>query len=202
MTTMSRPATRRTGRRAGSPETREQIAAAARSSFAELGYERTTFRGIAAEAGVDPALVVHFFGTKEKLFLDVMQLPPQVSEAIGHIADGPRRQMGRRLAELVVGALENPATRPIVIGRVRCASSHPDAAALVRETVTYDLARLTGAIGEDEPEARAVLIGAQIVGMATTRYIVRVEPLASLPAGRVVEILAPVFQRYLTGPLD
>ena len=198
---MSRPATKRTGRRAGSPETREQIAVAARSLFAELGFERATFRAIAAAAGVDPALVVHFYGTKESLFLDVMQLPLEVSDAIVRIAEGSRSQAGRRLAELVVGALENPATRPIVLGRIRCASSHPDAAALVRETVTRDLARLTGAIGGDQPETRAVLIGAQIVGLATTRYIVRVEPLASLPPADVVELLAPALQRYLTGPL-
>ena len=198
---MSRPATKRTGRRAGAPETREQIAVAARTLFATLGYEKATFRAIAAEAGVDPALVVHFYGTKESLFLEVMQLPPQVSDAIVRIAQGPRAQMGRRLAELVVGALENPATRPIVVGRIRCASSQPEAAALVRETVTHDLSRLTGAISDDEPETRAVLIGAHIVGMATTRYIVRVEPLASLAPERVIELLAPTFQRTLTGPL-
>ena len=174
---------------------------AARSLFARLGYERTTFRAIAAEAGVDPALVVHFYGSKENLFLDVTQLPPQVSDGIVRIAEGPRAGMGRRLAELVVAALENPATRPIVLGRIRSASSHPEAAALVRETVTRDLARLTAAISDDQPDTRAVLIGAHIVGIAVTRYIVVVEPLASLSPERVVELLAPTFQRYLTGKL-
>jgi AcrR family transcriptional regulator len=198
---MSRPETKRTGRRAGTPETREQIAVAARSLFATLGYDRATFRAIAAEAGVDPALVVHFYGTKERLFLEVMQLPPQVADAMVRIAEGPRAQMGRRFAELVVGALENPATRPIIVGRIRCASSHPDAAALVRETVTRDISRLTTAIGGDHPETRAVLVGTHIVGFATTRYIVCVEPIASLAPERVVELLAPTFQRYLTEPL-
>jgi AcrR family transcriptional regulator len=198
---MSSPATKRSGRRAGAPETREQIAVAARLLFAELGYERATIRAIAAKAAVDPALVVHFYGSKENLFLEVTQLPPQVADAIARIAEGPRAQMGRRLAELIVGVLENPATQPIVVGRIRCASSHPDAAALVRETVTRDLVRLTGAISDDEPETRAVLIGASIVGTALARYIVVVEPLASFPRERVVELLAPTFQRYLTGPL-
>jgi AcrR family transcriptional regulator len=198
---MSRPTTRRTGRRAGSPETREQIAVAARSLFAELGYERATFRAIGAAAGVDPALVVHFYGTKESLFREVMQLPSQVSEAIAGVAAGSRAGMGRRLAELVVGALENPDTRPIVLGRIRSASSNADAATLVRETVTRDLLRLTSAITDDEPETRAVLVGAQIVGTALARYIVLVEPLASFPPERVVELLAPTFQRYLTAPL-
>lgn len=110
--------------------------------------------------------------------------------------------MGRRLAEVVIGALENPATRPVVLGRIRSASSHPDAAALVRETVTRDLATLTGAITDDRPETRAVLVGAHLVGIALVRYVVLVEPLASLPARDVIELVAPTFQRFLTEPLD
>ena len=139
---MSRAQTKRTGRRPGASDTREQITVAARVQFAEMGYERATFRGIAAAAGVDAALVVHFYGSKENLFREVMQLPAEISEALVRIAEGPRDQMGRRLAELVVAALENPATRPVVLGRIRSASSHPDAAALVRETVTRDLVAL------------------------------------------------------------
>jgi AcrR family transcriptional regulator len=192
---------KRTGRRPGATATREQIAAAAREQFSALGYERATFRAIAASAGVDPALVVHFFGSKEKLFREVMELPPAVSDALVRVAEGPRKDMGRRLAELIVGALENPATRSIVLGRIRSASSHPDAAALVRETVTRDLARLAVAVTDDRPETRAVLIGAEVVGGALARYVVLVEPLASLPAAEVVALLAPTFQRHLTAPL-
>ena len=198
---MSRAPAKRTGRRTGATQTREQIAVAARAQFAELGYDRATFRGIAAAAGVDPALVVHFFGSKDDLFREVMQLPPGFSEALVRIADGPREQIGLRLAELVIGALENHVTRPVVLGRIRSASSHPHAAALVRETVARDLSALTGVITDDQPEKRAVLIGVQVVGIALVRYVVRVEPLASLPAPEVVELLAPTFQRYLTEPL-
>lgn len=198
---MSSTASKRPGRRSGANQTREQIAVAARVAFAESGYERATFRGIAAAAGVDPALVVHFYGSKEELFREVMQLPPDVSDALLRIADGPRPEMGRRLAELVIGALENPGTRLIVLGRIRSASSHPTAAALVRETVTGDLARLAAAITDDQPETRAVLLGAHVVGVALARYVVLVEPLASLPTDEVVEIIAPTFQRYLTEPL-
>ena len=140
---MSSPSPRRTGRRSGPTETREQIAVAARSLFADLGYERATFRAIGAAAGVDPALVVHFYGSKEDLFREVMTLPPEVSDALVAIADAPRDELGRRLAQLVVAAIESPETRPIVLGRIRSASSHPDAAALVRETVTRDLTLLT-----------------------------------------------------------
>ena len=198
---MSRTQPKRTGRRPGATDTREQIAAAAQSLFAELGYERTTFRRIAADAGVDPALVVHFYGSKEDLFRKVMELPEAISDALVRVAEVPDEEKGRRFAELIVAALENPATRPVVLGRIRSASSHPEAAALVRETVTRDLSRLTSAITDDRPETRAVLIGAQVVGLALARYIVRVEPLASLPAPEVVDLIAPTFHRYLAEPL-
>ena len=97
--------------------------------------------------------------------------------------------------------LEDPRSRSIVIGRIRSASSHPDAAALVRETVTRDLGRLVAAVTDDEPENRAVLVGSQVVGLALARHVVRVEPLASLPAADVVDYIAPVFQHYLVEPL-
>ena len=105
---------RKTGRRSGTTQTREQIAIAARTLFAELGYERATFRAIAAAAGVDPALVVHFYGSKDELFREVMQLPPAFADALVRVAEGPRSQMGRRLAALVLGGLEDERTRPIV----------------------------------------------------------------------------------------
>lgn len=192
---------RRTGRRAGGGDTREAIAAAARSLFAEVGYERTTFRAIAAAAGVDPALVVHFFGSKDELFRQVMVLPPAIADALERLADGPREGVGRRLAELVVGGLENPASRAVILGRIRSASSHPDAAALVRETVARDLVRLASTLDVDRPEVRAVLVGAHLVGLAQTRYVVQVEPMASMSASDLIELVAPTFQRYLVEPL-
>jgi AcrR family transcriptional regulator len=198
---MSRAQAKRTGRRPGATDSREQIAVAARSLFAELGYERASFRRIAAAAGVDPALVVHFYGSKEELFRQVMVLPAAVADALEHLADGPRETVGRRLAELVVGALENPASRTAVLGRIRCATTHPGAAALVRETVTRDLLRLAAALTDDRPDTRAVLAGAHVVGIALARYVVLVEPLASMSTSQVIEIVAPTFQRYLTEPL-
>jgi AcrR family transcriptional regulator len=199
--TVSRARNKRTGRRPGASDTREAIAVAAREQFAEFGYERATFRAIATAAGVDPALVVHFYGSKEDLFREVMQLPPEVSGALVRIADGPREQMGHRLAELVIAALENPDTRPVVLGRIRSASSHPDAAALVRETVTRDLSALTSAINDDQPDVRAVLVGAHVVGLALARYVVLVEPLASMSPSEVIAIVAPTLQHYLVDPL-
>jgi len=198
---MSSYEAKRTGRRPGTTETRQRIAAAAAAHFAELGYEGATFRRIATAAGVDPALVVHFYGSKERLFREVMTLPEAVADGLVAIALRPEQARGRALAELVVAALESPVSRPIVLGRIRSAATHPDAAALVRETVTRDLHRLTSAITEDRPETRAVLIGSHLVGIALARYVVLVEPLASMPPDEVVELLAPTFQRFLAEPL-
>lgn len=192
---------RRSGRRPGPTTTRDAIAQAARRQFAELGYDRATLRGIAGEAGVDAALVVQFYGSKDALFREVMALPPTVAEAMAALAEGPRATVGRRLAEVIVGMLEDPRSRSIVLGRIRSASSHPEAADLVRETVTRDIGRLAAALTDDEPELRAVLVGSQIVGLGLARYIVCVEPLASLPAADVIDYLAPIFQHYLVGTL-
>ncbi|HEY7793315.1 MAG TPA: TetR family transcriptional regulator [Gaiellaceae bacterium] len=198
----SEPAAKRSGRRPGPTTTREAIADAARRQFAELGYDRATLRGIAAEAEVDAALVVRFYGSKDALFRDVMALPPGFAEAMADLAKGPKATVGRRLAEVVVGMLEAPRSRSIVLGRIRSASSHADAAALVRETVTRDVGRLVAAVTDDEPETRAVLIGSQVVGLALARHVVRVEPLASLPPNDVIAYVAPVFQHYLVGKLQ
>src|SRR3954451_3348741 len=98
-------ASARTGRRPGSTQTREAIAQAARAAFAEVGYDGASVRAIARAAGVDPSLVLHFYGSKEALFREVMQLPPMVASAMAALADVPRAEVARRLAELVVGAL-------------------------------------------------------------------------------------------------
>jgi AcrR family transcriptional regulator len=198
---MSSKGTKRSGRRPGPTTTREAIADAARRQFAELGYDRATIRGIAGEAGVDAALVVRFYGSKDGLFSEVMALPPEVAEAMARLADGSRDTVGRRLAQVIVGMLEDPRSRAVVVGRIRSAASHPDAAALVRETVTRDVGRLVAALTDDAPEIRAVLVGSQVVGLALARHVVQVEPLASMPAADVVDYLAPTLQHYLVEPL-
>ena len=193
--------TGRSGRRRGETHTRDAIAAAARAAFADVGYDRATMRSIATEAGVDPALIVHFFGTKETLFREVTALPTELAAAMGGLAEGPRDDVGRRFAQAVAAMLENPATRQVVLARLRSAASHPEAAELVRELVSRDIGLLTSALTNDRPQTRAVLVGAQIVGVAFARYVVRVEPLASMDVTELVDVLAPTFQRLLVGPL-
>jgi AcrR family transcriptional regulator len=192
----------RTGRRPGSGDTREAIAEAARRRFAELGYERTTIRAIASEAGVDPALVVHFFGSKQKLFLSVMTLPFEPEKVMPEILAGRRSQVGLRLARFAVGQLEDPRARATITGILRAAASEPEAASMVRDLVA---GRIVGSIAEglgvaDAP-VRATLVASQIVGLVMARYVVRVEPLASLDSEALIAAIAPNLQRYLTGPL-
>jgi AcrR family transcriptional regulator len=192
----------RSGRRPGETQTRDAIAAAARTEFGEVGYDRATMRSIASAAGVDAALIVHFFGSKEALFREVTALPVELATVMRSLVDGPRDDVGRRFAQAVVGMLESPATRPIVLARLRSAASHAEAAALVRELVSHDIGVLTNALTDDEPETRAVLVGMQVVGLAFARYVVGVEPIASMAPPKLVDVLTPTFQRLLVGPLS
>jgi AcrR family transcriptional regulator len=191
----------RSGRRPGETQTRDAIAAAARSQFGEVGYDRATMRSIASAAGVDPALIVHFFGSKEALFREVTALPPEFASVLSSVVEGPREDVGRRFAQAVVAMLENPGSRAVVLARIRSSVSHGEAAALVRELVSRDIGALTNALTDDRPDVRAVLVGTQTVGLVFSRYVVAVEPMASLPPPELVDVLAPAFQRLLVGPL-
>ena len=193
----------RAGRRPGPTTTRDAIAEAARSQFAGLGYDRATIRAIAAEAGVDPALVVHFFGSKRDLFAAAMAPPFDPAEVMPRVLTGPRSQLGRRLAEFAVGQLEQPEAQRVITGVVRAAASEPQAAAMVRDLVAE---RVVSAIAERVPgpdaRLRANLVASQVIGLVMARYVIRVEPLASLPREELVRAIAPTLQRYLTAPLD
>jgi AcrR family transcriptional regulator len=200
---MSSPRSARTGRRPGTTATREAIADAARRSFAERGYDRTTIRGIADEAAVDAALVAHFFGSKQRLFLSVMTLPFEPEEVMPKVLGGRRSQAGLRLARFAVGMLEDPDARSTLTGIVRAAASEPEAANMVRDLVA---GRIVGAIAHtlDVADAplRATLVATQLVGLIMVRYVVRVEPLASVEAEALIQAIAPNLQRYLTGPVS
>jgi AcrR family transcriptional regulator len=193
---------RRAGRRPGSSGTRQAIENAARRNFGELGYERTTIRAIAEEAGVDPALVVHFFGSKQQLFLAVIDLPFAPEEVLPSILAGDRDGVGERFARFIVGVLEDESARSVVTGMVRAATSEPEAARMLRELISRRVfAAIAASLGAEDAELRATLVGSQVVGLVVARYIVAVEPLASLDPERLVAAVAPNFQRYLVGSL-
>lgn len=197
----SRP--RRTGRRPGKSVTRDAILQAARSRFGELGYDRATIRSIAAEAGVDPALVLHFFGSKQRLFLEVVELPLDPAAILPPLLAGDRRRVGEGLARLFLAVLEEEDARNRWTSVIRAAASESAAADVLRELLTERVfAPLAGTLGVEDAQLRATLVGSQLVGLVMARHIVRVEPLASLPSEQLVQAIAPTLQRYLTGPLD
>ena len=191
------------GRRPGDSGTREAIAAAARHQFAEHGYDRTSLRKVGQEAGVDPTLVAHFYGTKQQLFLAVVQLPFVPAQVVSQLLIGDPEHAGERLARFVLSVLESDEGRRRVLGILRAATSEPEAARLVREIWTRELLiPIAEHIGAGDAPYRAALCASQMVGMAVTRYIVQVEPLTSRSTEDLVAALAPTLQRYLTGPLD
>ncbi|WP_405999291.1 TetR family transcriptional regulator [Streptomyces sp. NBC_00829] len=181
------------------PGARERILEAARTEFAERGYDKTTVRGIAKAAAVDPALVHHYFGTKEEVFAAAIEVsfePALVVPAIlGQGTDG----IGERLARYFIGVWENPATRGPLLAIVRSALTHEAAAKVLRGFVLRRLLeRISGEIDVPDPKFRAELAASHMIGIAILRYVIKVEPLASADPEEIVRMVAPTLQRYLT----
>jgi AcrR family transcriptional regulator len=193
---------KRRGRRPGPSGTREAITQAARRQFSELGYDRASIRSVAAEAGVDPALVVHYFGSKQRLFLAAIELPFEVGDLVERLETGPREQVGERVARFALEVLGNPDARARWTGMIRAAASDPDAAGLLREVLTQRIFEpLAEALGSEDAQLRANLASSQMVGLVMARYIIAIEPLASADAETVASAIAPTLQRYLVGAL-
>lgn len=189
----------RRGRRPGAPRTREAILAAARDSFARLGYDRATIRAIAGAAGVDPALVLHYFPSKEHVFAAVMELPFDAEAVVRRVLEGPPDGLGERLVRTFIATWEDPVAGPGMVGLLRSAASYEVAAERLRELIGARLMRpLAAALAVPDPELRAELAGAQLVGFAFMRYVLRVEPIASADSEVLVAAFAPTVQRYLT----
>src|SRR4051812_7282023 len=173
---------RRTGRRPGPNRTRVAILAAARAAFAGRGYDAVSVRAVAREAGVDPALVHRFYGTKEELFVAAMELPVSPGRLVpALLADGVD-DLGERLVRTLLELFDRPAAFAPFLALIRGAVSNDHAAALLREFITREvLGRLAAAASPDRPELRASLAGSQVVGLAMARYVVGVPPPAPPP---------------------
>lgn len=192
----------RTGRRPGKPDTRRQILDAAAARFAEDGYERTTVRAIAADAGVDPALVHRFFGAKEQVFVAALRLPLSPAELVAALTAGPEDDLGPRVVRAFLGVWDRPDTSARLRAVVRSALTDERAARMLREFLLEALlVPLAGRVAPDHVRLRASLVGSQLVGLATLRFVLAVEPLASAPRVTLEAALGPTVQRYLTGPL-
>jgi AcrR family transcriptional regulator len=191
--------TRRPGRRTGPTESRGEILAAARRLFAERGYDGATIRGIAQLAGVDAALVHHFFGTKERVFVAAMELPFQPAELRPQlVAAGPREQLGERFVRLFLTLWRDPESRAPVLAMLRSATTNEQAAEMMRQFVT---AALLGRLAEslEVPRLWITAAASQLIGLVMLRYVIGVEPLASAGEEEIVQLIAPTIQRYLDG---
>ncbi|MDQ2758756.1 MAG: TetR family transcriptional regulator [Actinomycetota bacterium] len=194
---------RRTGRPKGESGLRDDILAAALRQFADDGFANTSVRSVAREAGVDPGLVRHYFGSKDVLLREVVQLRVEPASLIADVlADGPAHA-GHRLAEAVARLVADEGRAPLMTAMLRAAATEEEGARLVRETVTSAiLTPLAEALGADRPRLRAALAGSQVVGFLAASRIVGLEPLQGLSVEDVARALGPTFQRYLTGPID
>ncbi|MEU8214247.1 TetR family transcriptional regulator [Micromonospora taraxaci] len=195
--------TRRTGRRPGNPDTREAILDAARTTFAERGFDSTSIRAIAGTAGVDPALVHHYFGSKDQLFLTAMNFPVNPAQLVPTVLAGDRDGAGERLVRTFLGVWDSPAGSAAQ-ALLRSAVSNEWTARLLREFVTTQvLRRVLEQLDVDPAQLplRASLVATQMIGLAMMRYVVRLEPVASAAPETLVAAIGPTIQRYLTGPL-
>jgi AcrR family transcriptional regulator len=185
---------RRRGRRAGGSDAREQILAAARTLFARHGFEGTTLRAVAREAGVDGALPSYHFGSKGDLFAAALELPVSPREALaGVLARAPHVAIAVELLTTLVGVWDVAGGGPLA-ALLRSATSQDQ---LLHGFVASEiLPLLRSAMTGDDVELRAAAAASQVMGLVMARYVLRVEPLASAPPQDVVATIAPSLQRY------
>jgi AcrR family transcriptional regulator len=187
------------GRPADGGDRRTAILDAAREQFAERGYVGASVRGIARDAGVDPALVHHYFGTKEQVFVAAMELPFDPAERLPAVLAGDRDGVGERLVRLFLGVWEQPGFRAPMLGLLRSAFTGEQGAAMLREFVgTALLGRVAAEVGQTDA-LRVQAAVAQLVGIVMLRYVLELEPAASASTDELVALVAPVVQRHLVG---
>ena len=198
---MTEPPTGRRGRRPGPDSSRQAVLDAARGLFSEQGFDRTTVRAIAARAGVDPAMVHHFFGTKEQLFRASLELPFDPSVIVAALDAHPGDE-GRTLVRGVLLVWRQPEIRERFTAMLRAAVTHDHARAALRDLLTTQiLGVLERRMDGEDAALRAALVGSQMAGLALTRLVMEVEPLAKVDDDVLVEAIGPTVQRYLTDDL-
>jgi AcrR family transcriptional regulator len=189
------------GRRPGAPDTRAQVLAAARASFAERGFRGTTIRAVAAAAGVDPALVHHYFGTKDDLFVAALEIPVDPREILAPVVAAGPDGAGERLLRTFLSVWDDPELQPGLLALVRSLMAD-DSAGLVRDGfIPVVVGPVLAGLVRDRPEVRIPLVASQVIGLIVARYVIAIPPLAQMPAEDVVARVGPTLQRYLTGDL-
>lgn len=177
--------------------TRRTILHAAREIFAAKGYEHTTIRAVAAAAGIDASMVMRYFGSKAGLFAAAAT----VNLAALDLAAIPPRERGERLVRHFVSNWEDNLSQESSVFLMRTAVTDPTVASQLQETFNRQILGPVTTLGGQDAASRSALIGTQLLGLALCRYILRLEPLASLPIDEVVPPMARTVQDYLTQPL-
>ncbi|MBA2767896.1 MAG: TetR/AcrR family transcriptional regulator [Sporichthyaceae bacterium] len=197
---MSRTTARRgPGRPSDGEDRRGAILAAARAEFAEKGYVGTSVRGIARAADVDAALVHHYFGTKERVFVAAMELPFDPADRLPLVLAGDPAGTGERMVRMFLGMWSDPQFRAPMLGLVRSAFTSEQGATMLREFVgTALLGRVAAGLGLTDP-LRIEAAAAQLIGLVVLRYVVQLEPIASASEDELVRLVAPTVQGYLVG---
>ncbi|WP_051133023.1 TetR/AcrR family transcriptional regulator [Nocardia paucivorans] len=192
----------RSGRRPGRSGAREAILAAARSRFADAGFDKTSIRAVAADAGVDPALVHHYFGTKQQLFAAVVELPIDPEVILRRLDATPLDRLGETIVATVVGVWDSPAGA----GAVAMARSlfGGGASSLTRDFLTQvilERVRSRIATDTDDGRLRMSLAASQMAGLLLTRKVLAIEPIATVSPELLAAAVGPTVQRYLTGDI-
>ncbi|MDQ4104394.1 MAG: TetR family transcriptional regulator [Actinomycetota bacterium] len=189
------------GRRPAGEDTRTALLDAARVEFTERGFDGATVRRIAQRAGVDPAMVNHWFGGKDALFVAVMEIPFNPGEIIARVLDGEREQVAERILRTFLSVWDANGGGALA-ALMRSVAGHEDAARMFREFISRVVfGKISAVVAPDRPDLRAALCGTQMAGLGMLRYVIRLEPLASADHDTVVTAIAPNLQRYLTGDL-
>jgi AcrR family transcriptional regulator len=200
---VSTPAKRGPGRRPGSADTRTEILDAARHEFSEKGYDGASVRGIARAASVDPALVHHFFGSKEQVFVAAMALPVVPGDVVPDVLVGDPALLGERFARVFLGLWSDPAFREPMLAMLRSATTSERGATMLREFVGEAmLGRLVQGLDGPDVALRVSTAAAQLVGVVMLRYVIKVPVLVAASDEELVALVAPTLQRYLSAPTD
>nr|WP_205745901.1 TetR family transcriptional regulator [Egibacter rhizosphaerae] len=190
----------RTGRRPGNVDTRSEILAAARQQFAVDGFSGATIRRIAAAAGVDPALVHHYFGNKRQLFVASLELPFDPTPVVGSVLPGEAERAGERLVRTLLEVWGTDNGQAMMQSLLRSALTDEQVMRTLREFMLETMVSpLVVEIAPDQHRFRTTLLASQVMGLAILRHVARVEPLASADPEMVVAAVAPTLQRYLSG---
>ena len=204
---MSKPddltVTARSGRRPGSPDTRQQILDSARDVFATNGFNKASIRKIATAAGVDPALVHHYFGSKDELFLATVEVPINPLAVVEQLLQGGTEGLGTRMITAILGVWESPAGSAL-LAALRTALGDPGSTRALSQFVTAEIiTRLLSSFRYPaaEAELRGALVASQVLGVIVGRYVLAVGALAQLPPELIAATVGPTLQTYLTGAL-